>query len=130
MKCYQKTLHICHFLTKLVHNMVNSFTSIMGLKGMALLVFLYCVSITSADQGKRFAMYEGKGPGSLSAAATITSSDPITCARTCVRRINCLSFSIHDSTCSLYDTYVEDPSQLTTQTGQALESLSSLCGEL
>ena len=86
--------------------------------GMICAALLCCIWITSADQGKGFLIYEGKSPGSGSAAVIITSSDPISCARTCVRRTECLSFSIHDSTCSLYDTFIKDPtSQLPTQAG-------------
>ena len=83
-------------------------------------MLLYCIWITSANQEKRFAMYEEKSPGSASAEVVIASSNPISCARACVRRSSCLSFSISDSTCSLYDSYVKDPtSQLHTQMGQA-----------
>ena len=98
--------------------MLNTLDPNMLVRDIISVTLLCCVWITRADQGKGFVIYEGKSPGSGAAAVIITSSDPISCARTCVRRTECLSFSIQDSTCNLYDTFIKDPTaQLPTQAG-------------
>ena len=69
-----------------------------------------CAWMTSAHQGKSFMMYENQGPVSAPAAVTIPSSSrPLICHSACLRRNSCLAFSMSPSTCSLYDTYMDDP---------------------
>ena len=73
-------------------------------------------------------MFKDQGPVSAPAAVTIPSSSrPLSCHSACLRRKSCLAFSVSSSSssCSLYDTYMDDPnSQLHTQTGQVFFNLA------
>ena len=93
---------------------------------MILFVFLYCIAKTSAHPSKAFVMYEDQGPVSASAAVTMpASSRPLFCHSACLRRETCLSFSKSSTTCSLYNTYIDDEiSQLHTQSGQVFYNIS------
>ena len=104
--------------------MVYNLNANLAVAAMACFFSLCCVSMTSTDQGMRYVMFEDKAPVSLSATISIQSSTPIDCARDCLRRNSCLAFSISSSTCSLYDTYMSDPTtQLVSQPGQDFFSL-------
>ena len=84
------------------------------------IIALCFIMMANGYQGKTFVMHEDQGPVSASAAVTVPSSSrPLSCHSACLRRSSCLAFSMSSSTCSLYDTYMDDPtSQLQTQTGQ------------
>ena len=93
----------------------------MSVTAILFIVTLCCVCMTNAHFAEsKFLRYKDYGPVSASAAVTLpSSSSPISCASACLRRNSCWAFSMYSSTCSLYDTYMDDPaSQLQHESGQ------------
>ena len=91
----------------------------MALSSIGSVIILFCVGITRTDQKKSFVKYENTSAVSALTAVNVASSASVSCARNCLRRNRCLALSVSSSSCTMYDSYMEDPPIQLTQTDKA-----------